>query len=252
MHSESINISRSLITLFLCSHNTVHNVYFCGEHFLHPSCRALSQVLTLCLALIGCSRTEWSAAKQISNISVWTEDHVPGKTDLWIDLLSSHLLSWGGDQSSSIFHLSKNSLSHFHNGHLVTGSPLVSFRRREDTSPVEAGQRGKHNPVGSSFTLGWRKKSAKWGSAEEHSPDECCLPQKPHPGVQLQADVERTVPTASYKPWNSILASLNIDMLTTRKINYDLAIKFIRLSFFFFCLKFENGKYLSIISFLDV
>lgn len=130
---------------------------------------------------------------------------------------------------SVIFHLSPGQKFSF---------PFVQWPfgdwRGEDTSPVEAGQRGKHNHMGNSFTLGWRKQSAKWDNAEEHSPDECCLPQKTHPGVQLQADNGRTIPTASYKPWNSILASLNIDMLTTRKINYDLAIKFIGLSIFFF------------------
>lgn len=151
--------------------------------------------------------------------------------------------------------LVKNCLSHLHNGHLVTGSSLLSFRRGKHFSSWKRAEREaqpheKLLPLG--FIKGWRKQSAKRDNAEERSPDECCLPQKSHPGVQLQAEVGRTVPTASYKPWNSILASLNIDTLTTRKINYDLAIKFIGLSFIFFHLKFENGKYLSIISFLDI
>lgn len=54
---------------------------------------------------------------------------------------------------------------------------------------------------------GWRRQHTGPGNAEE-----CRLPQRPHPWVQLQAEVGRTVPTASYKSWNSVLASLNIEI----------------------------------------
>lgn len=62
MCGESVSIFHSFITL-LCPQDTVHSVYICGGHFLHLSCRALSQVLTLCFTLRVCSRTGQSGAQ---------------------------------------------------------------------------------------------------------------------------------------------------------------------------------------------
>lgn len=137
------------------------------------------------------------------------------------------------------FKLGKNTLFHLHNGQLEAGSSILSFRREGATSPLAEWQWGEHNPTGSSFTLGWQGYGGSRAQDQtmlrsSHWMNAAC-PRNLIQACSCKLEVERTVPTASYKSWNSILASLNIEKkLTTGKMHYDPAIKFIGMLFFFF------------------
>lgn len=216
---------------------TQHSVCICGGHLLHLSCRALSQVLTHSEAAAGHSDQHLNKSSTLMyQLEVmFPEKLICGQTycppTCYPEEMINHLPSFSWVKI--LFPICTMALWWLDHHRCPPGEGKTLLQLKQDRERSTTPLPNNGNLLHFEFIRGWRRQSAKWDNAQENSPDECCLPQKPRPGAQLQAEVGRTVPTASYKPWNSILASFNIDMLTTRKINYDLAIKFKVLGFFF-------------------